>query len=115
MAVLLFMLSFGVQAQEGLYDFPTDRAELPYNVEEMVALIQNAYEAPEETNAYALMVEDFPGIPAMKVGEKLSKGQVKRLTKWVEENPSAIESLLIARKKNYDKYFNPAYKGKSKK
>ena len=111
---VMLLTALNVQAQEGKYDFPTDRAELPYNVLEMVELIQTAYEAPVESNAYVQMVANAEGFPALELGQTLSKAQVKKVTKWVETNPAVIEQLLIARKKNHDLYFNPETKGASK-
>ena len=68
---VMLLTALNVQAQEGKYDFPTDRAELPYNVLEMVELIQTAYEAPVESNAYVQMVANAEGLPALELGQTL--------------------------------------------
>lgn len=101
------------QAQVQPYDIPSDMTALPYNVQEMVELIQEAYEAPVQTNAYVQLVEEYPGFPNLTLGNALTNGKKKKLAEWVETHPDAIEALLIARKKNYDTYFNPATTGSS--
>lgn len=103
--MLLFGATFtGVQAQ-----IPSDTASLPYSVVEMVNEIQVAIETPSQTNEYAHFVLQESNFPSgIVVGTPLTVTQKQNLVSWVKSNPKAIETLLIERKKNYDKYFNPA-------
>ena len=106
--VALSALSLGAfaQQQQQPYNIPTDMVVLPYDVEEMVTLIEDAYTAPVQTNAYVQMLEGHQDFPVLQLGQALKKSERKALTTWVETHPSSIEALLIARKKNYDTYFN---------
>jgi hypothetical protein len=114
LSILAVLFAWGFQAQAQLpYVMPTDTAVLPYNVSEMVQLIRDAYEAPVQTNAYVQMVEEDQDFPSLTLGEAFTDKKLKMVTKWVKTHPAQIESLLIARKKNHDIYFNPATTGSS--
>ena len=89
----------------------TDAQVLPYNVDEMVNTIQQAIEQPVVENEYAQMVLSEPGFPSVTVGEVINKKKLQKIEDWVSANPGSIEKLLIARKENYDKFFNPETKG----
>jgi hypothetical protein len=119
-ALILIALTCGapfgseLKAQSnGAYDFPSDVAQLPYDVSEMVQLIRVALEAPEAHNTYVQLVLLEQDFPSLSLGAPCSKKQLKDLTEWVETHPAAIERLLIARKKNHDFYHNPTNAGSS--
>lgn len=86
---------------------PTDTASLPFVVADIVTTIQDAVEQPSETNAYVKMMFEMSGFPELNVGQAMSETELDNLKAWIIQNPAEIEKLLIARKKNHDKYFNP--------
>lgn len=96
------------------YDIPSDMAVLPYQVDAVTQTIKEALESPVETNEYVQMVLTDPGFPQVTVGEPLDAPTIEAIEEWVAASPEAIEALLIAEKKNYDKYFNPATTGSTK-
>lgn len=104
-SVLLSIFTYqGINAQ-----IPSDTASLPFVVTEIVNLIEESIEQPVQTNEYVQMVFDFQGFPTgLTLGQSIDSQQRQAIRQWVVSNPSYIEKLLIARKKNYDLYFNPA-------
>lgn len=104
--VLCLMSLSSIGQQQQPYNIPTDMVVLPYDVDEMVSLIEEAYTAPVQTNEYVQMLNDHQDFPSLTLGEPLKKSDKKALTQWVETHPASIEALLIARKKNHDTYFN---------
>jgi len=86
---------------------PSDVAVLPYEVADILATIDDAENAPSEANAYVKMVLNDPTFPP-KAGNSEKAANKYRWAKedWIRSNPDKVEKLLIARKKNYDKYFN---------
>lgn len=96
--------SFSLQAQ-----LATDLTALPYEVDEVVGVIQEAFEAPTDTNSYVMFISNEPGFPTLSTQTTLNANEVDAIRDWVSTHPESIEKLLIARKKNYDAYFNAQF------
>lgn len=104
---IAFLLNITESIKAQTSTLPTDTASLPYSVADILSTIQDAVENPSETNVYVKMMYDMGDFPKLKVGEAISENEWKILRAWIIQNPTHVEKLLIARKKNHDKFFNP--------
>lgn len=104
---IVFLLNITESIKAQTSTLPTDTASLPYSVADILSTIQGAVENPSETNMYVKMVFDMSDFPELKIGEAITENEMQILKAWITQNPAQVEKLLIARKKNHDKFFNP--------
>ena len=117
-SLILLCLGLAWQSAEAQtqrpYDIPSDKAVLPYQVDAVTQTIKEALESPVQTNAYVQMVLTEQGFPQVTVGQPMDGETIDAIEDWVATHPASVEALLIAEKKNYDTYFNPATTGSTK-
>ena len=99
-AILVASLCFAATAlAQEPYNIPSDVEQLPYNVDEVVTVIDDAVNTPTNENNY---VNDW----LTGVSYPVTEPNIVARKQWLAKNQEAVTELLIARKKNYDKY-NP--------
>ena len=99
-AVLIVGLSFAATAfAQEPYNIPSDMDQVPYNVDEMITVIDDAVNTPTQENNYVTSWLSGVNYP-------VSEPNLVARKQWIAKNQAAVTELLIARKKNHDK-LNP--------
>lgn len=99
LACVCFTITTQLNAQSA------DAPGLPYQVDEIAALIFDAFENPNYTNAYLLFLNKEEAFPKLKAGNKLNAEEKKQVNQFVSTQVAIIQRLQIERKRNYDRFY----------